>query len=127
MGRLGMGRLSPGMGVAKYLHFFKIIFRMCCRLAFNAAFDIMIDSNLSPIAYVSDGIGQCDGFRGTAAGKNSAAIHADRLRGTARAVRHADRLRGTARAVSPGNSETVMQCSSTGTERTGRVGQRVTR
>ena len=56
------------------------------------------------LAYVSDGFGQCDGFRGTAAGKDSAAIHDDRLRGT---VRRDDRLRGTATARAQ-----AMPCSS---------------
>ena len=47
MGRLGMGRLSRGLGVAKGLLVFQILLRMCGRLAFNAAFDILLDSPMS--------------------------------------------------------------------------------
>ena len=46
---LGMGLLSLGLGVAKSLLFFQILFRMCCRLAFDAAFAILLDSHLSPL------------------------------------------------------------------------------
>ena len=53
---LGMGLLSLGLGVAKASLFFQISFRMCCRLAFDAAFAIMLDSHLSPSAGESPGL-----------------------------------------------------------------------
>ena len=44
-----MGLLSLGLGVAKGFIFFQYLFLLFRRLAFNAAFDIMLDSNLSPL------------------------------------------------------------------------------